>query len=506
MKRLQKYEQFMASDRVNEEFLKKLYRKLTGADEKEIDELSAKIKAEYAPYSEDEKRTMSRRVEKYISDNGLSSNLIYALEDEKWYKDFDYLKMQSKDLAKVVTSLEGILGVLQGAQAKAEIESDREKARKKKKIEDLNAKVQKYKEILNKYDELTKISTDQRYDIAADFEPILKQIPGCPWPAGAFFGSKANYGWIDSFVARFDVYNKDKEFAESHAFTRLSDLFERRRKIIEETGCARLFREIMAERAELWKDEELKRDVPSSPIELLEYEYYEKAIAWVKESLAGKTVQQVLRLMMKDEKTVVIEKSDSKSVRTEGEKIFAGNIAYTGQNFNNMNMERIGSFIRKEGSYKTTDSGMGMFAANNIAYAFYYCHYRFGLQSQQVTETMFPTVYKIELKPGSEFFYNDKGKTNIEEKDLKLALIYGACGFHSGDQIVNRQSVEISIFTEDCVQSFEPIAPKDLIAYLESPQLQKDNEWIETERYRIGKDDANWYKNLAMANKKVEAA
>jgi len=505
MKRLKGYEQFMASDRVNEEFLKKLYRKLTGADEKEIDELSAKIKAEYAPYSEDEKRTMTSRVEKYISDNGLSSNLIYALEDEKWYKDFESLKMRSKDLAKVVSGLEGILGVLQGAQAKAEIESDREKARKKKKIEDLNNKIQKYKEILDKYDELTKFSTDQRYDIAADFEPILKNIPGCPWPANVKFGSKANYNWTDSFAARFDVYVKDKEFAKSNAFTRLSDLFERRRKIIEETGCSKLLQEIIAERDEIWEDEDLRRDVPSMPIHLIEFEYYEKAIAWVKESLAGKTVQQVLRLMMKNEKTIVIEKSDSKSIRMEGEKIVAGNIAYTGQNFNNMNMERIGSFIRKEGNYKTTQSGMGMYAANNIAYAFYYCYLRFGMEGLQVTETMFPTVYKIELKPGSEFFY--KEDTKIDEKELKLALIYGACGFHSGDQIVNEQSIEISIFTEDCIQSFEPIAPKDLIAYLESPQLQKDNDdWMGAERFKIDKDDANWYKNLAMANKKVEAA
>lgn len=46
MKRIRPYNQFRES-RVNEEFIGKLWRKLTGADAKDIRELTDKIKSEY---------------------------------------------------------------------------------------------------------------------------------------------------------------------------------------------------------------------------------------------------------------------------------------------------------------------------------------------------------------------------------------------------------------------------------------------------------------------------
>ena len=75
-------------------------------------------------------------------------------------------------------------------------------------------------------------------------------------------------------------------------------------------------------------------------------------------------------------------------------------------------------------------------------------------------------------------------------------------GFHSGNEIVNNQSVEISIFNSDCIESIEPISSQDLIKYLDSPELTKDNSWIETDTFKVDQDDINWYKGLVSTYKK----
>jgi hypothetical protein len=52
MKRVKSYNQFRESRPIKEEFLGKLWRGITGADAKEIGELTDKIKSEYDSYSD----------------------------------------------------------------------------------------------------------------------------------------------------------------------------------------------------------------------------------------------------------------------------------------------------------------------------------------------------------------------------------------------------------------------------------------------------------------------
>ncbi len=235
----------------------------------------------------------------------------------------------------------------------------------------------------------------------------------------------------------------------------------------------------------------------TKPNNIILYQDYQKAIEWAKEELAGKKVSEILKSIIK-EKIVVIEKSDSKETKVEGDKLVAGNIVYTGQNFNNLNLDNLSRFINKEG-YKQSYSGKGIYTTNNIPYAFYYCHLRFGLEGQKVSDTLFPTIYKITLKPGTEFFY--KADTNISDDELKSALICGVSGFHSGNQIVNNQSVEIPIFTPDCIENIEAIKPEELISYLDSPQCKSDNDkWME--KFKTTDSEINWYKGLVSGLKK----
>ena len=500
MKRVKSYNQFRDSrdSKVNEEFINKLWRKITGADEKEIVELSAKIKSEYDSYSESEKRILSNEIDNYIRKNDINSTYSSVKDKVDWYGNMTVLRARSGTIGKAISNLKDILGIVQGESTKSKIGLERKKVTNQKRIDDLNEKVKNYRQILDNYDELMKFNENKRDPIALDFTSILKNIPGSPWPEGPnHFGGTSMFEV--SFVKYHSVYIKDKEFVKTDAFSRLVAMFKKRDEIIAETGVLDLWKDIEAERLAFIKDTDLISQAPSFP-EVPNYDYYKKTIKWAQESLAGKTVQEVLKSMMK-EKMIVIKRSDVKEATEEDGKIVAGNIIYSGQNFNNLTLDRMSSFINKEG-YKETASGKGMFATNNIPYAFYYCNLRFEWENTNVSETLFPTIYKITLKPGTEFFY--KEDTNIDQQELSLALIYGASGFHSGNDIVNDQSVEISIFTPDCIDSMVPIKSEDLIAYLDSPQLKEDNDrWISADRFKIDpNEEVFWYKSLVEANKK----
>jgi len=495
MKRVKSYNQFMNSrdSKANEEFINKLWRKITGADEKEVVDLSAKIKSEYDSYSESEKRILSNEIDAYIRKNNINSRYSSVKDDVNWYGTMAILKANSGTIENAISILKDILEIVQGEATKSKIGLERKKVESQKRLDELNEKIKKYNEILNNYDEL--MLTNKRDPIAKEFVSILKAIPGSPWPEGSTFGSTSMFEQY--FVKYHSVYIKDKEFVKTDAFSRLVAIFKKRDEIIAETGVLDLWKDIVAERNTLF-DTDLKKDLPSSPQEVPNYDYYKNAIKWAQESLAGKTVKEVLKSMMK-EKVVVIKRSDAKEAKEEDGKIVAGNIVYSGQNINNLTLDRMSSFIKKEGYYETS-SGKGMFVTNNIPYAFYYCHLRFGIENKKVSETLFPTIYKITLKPGTEFFY--KEDTHIEQQDLSLALICGMSGFHSGNEIVNDQSVEISIFTADCIESIEPIKSEELIAYLDSPQLKEDNKWIKEDRFKIGQHEIYWYKSLVEAAKK----
>lgn len=493
MKRIRTYNQFRES-RVNEEFIGKMWRKLTGADAKDIRELTDKIKSEYDKYSEEGKKEFKWHLQTYVKNNGLDELYKNILDSDEWYGDISKFVRPNAggSIEKIKADMKGILSHLEDEAD--DINSEVKKVSIEKKVSDINKKIDKYNQIIN---ELPNFDNDE---LIHDFERILKFIPNSPYPNLNFFGNSLSS--TECFVKHFSVYNRDKEFVKSNAFLTLVNKFNERNSIITETGVLDIKREIDKELDEFFKDEELKEfrnKIQTKPNPIQTYQDYQKAIEWTKEELAGKKVSEILKSIIK-EKIVVIEKSDSKETKEGGDKLVAGNIVYSGQNFNNLNLDNLSRFINKEG-YEESYSGKGIYTTNNIPYAFYYCNLRFGLINQKVSDTLFPTIYKITLKPGTEFFY--KGDTNISDDELKSALICGVAGFHSGNKIVNNQSVEISIFTPDCIEKMEAIKPEELISYLDSPQLKSDNDnWIQTQTFRTTDREINWYKGLVSGIKK----
>lgn len=488
MKRVKSYLEFRES-RVNEEFIGKLWRKITGADAKDIRELTDKIKSEYDKYSKEGKKEFKRYLQAYVKNNGLDELYKNILDSDEWYGDISKFVRPNGggSIEKIKADMKGILTHLRDKAD--DINSEVKKDSLQKRISEINKKIDKYNQII---DELPNFDNDE---FIHDFERILKYIPNSPYSDMNYFGNSLSS--TECFVKHFSVYNKDKEFIKSDAFLKLVEKFRERNSIITETGVLDIKKEIDKELDELWENEEAKSSLPRKPNNIILYEDYQKAIEWAKEELAGKKVSEILKSIIK-EKIVVIEKSDSKETKVEGDKLVAGNIVYTGQNFNNLNLDNLSRFINKEG-YKQSYSGKGIYTTNNIPYAFYYCHLRFGLEGQKVSDTLFPTIYKITLKPGTEFFY--KGDTDISDGELKSALICGVSGFHSGNQIVNNQSVEIPIFTPDCIQNIEAIKPDELINYLDSPQCKSDNDkWME--KFKTTDREINWYKGLVSNLKK----
>ena len=508
MKRVISYNQFRESRPIKEEFINKLSRWITGADAKEIGELTDKIKSEYDSYSDEGKKEFKWHLDTYIKSNKQFDHLTYelykkVLDGGEWYGDISKFVRPNagRSIDKIKSDLNGILTHLKDKGK--DINTKLEKDSIEKKVTDINTKIDKYKQILSEYNqELVNFNQDP---LAVDFEYILKSIPGCPWDESIINGKKQvfsgkDFGSTTCFINNFNRWDKDKEFIKTEQFNKLINKFNRRNDVIKETNISKLYEEISTEINKFYEDDKLKDykvNLKTKPNEIHNYEFYQKALDWAKEELAGKTIKELLRTIIK-EKIVVIENSDSKETKNQGDKLVAGNIVYSGQNFNNLNKDNINRFINKEG-YKESYSGKAMYVTNNIPYAFYYCHLRFALEAKTVSDTLFPTIYKITLKPGTEFFY--KGRTNIDEADSKSALTCGVSGLHSGNEIVNNQSVEISIFNSDCIENVEAIKPNELITYLDSPEFTKDNDWVKG-RYKINENDINWYKRLVSIHKR----
>jgi len=497
MKRIISYNQFRESRPIKEEFINKLSRWITGADAKEIGELTDKIKSEYDSYSDEGKKEFKDHLDTYIKSNynkmifDIQSSELYkkVLDGGEWYGDISKFVRPGvgRSIDKIKSDLNGMLTHLKDKGK--EINTKLEKDSIMKKVTDINTKIDKYKQIVNQYKELVNFNQDK---LLQEFEYILKSIPGCPWGESYFSGE--NLSSTTCFINNFNQWDKDKEFIKTDKFNQLVDKFNKRNDVIKETDINKLYEEIDTDLKKFYEDDKLKdykSKLQTKPNEIRNYDFYQKVLDWAKEELAGKTIKELLRTIIK-EKIVVIKNSDSKETKNEGDKLVAGNIVYSGQNFNNLNKENISRFINKEG-YKESYSGKAMYVTNNIPYAFYYCHLRFALEGKSVSDTLFPTIYKITLKPGTEFFY--KGDTNIDKEESKSALICGVSGFHSGNDIVNNQSVEISLFNSDCIENIEAIKPNELITYLDSPEFTKDNNWVRG-IYKINENDINWYKGL----------
>jgi hypothetical protein len=480
---------------IKEGFLNKMWRSFTGADEKDIEELSDKVKNLYDSFNEVGKKEFKRLLSVFVrkedlpswSSSGQMKDFNHVLDGKKWYGDTsDFVKPHlGRSIDKIKKNLKDIYEYLSSEEKKIKEEEDKEKIEKE--VAKNNEEIKKYNRILNSNEDI--LINFKENEIVKKLGSIIKSI-GSPWPG--------DYGVVNpkrDFLDLFSMEKKNSEFIKTPEFEKLENFFKERNKIIEENDLTNFYERIKEKHSSL---------EPHGKLEIIRFRFpvpgqeaYEKSIEWCKENLKGKTCSEILKSMV-DLKIIEIEKSYSKKAKSEKDKMVAGNIVYSGQNFNDLTLEKIDNFINKRG-YRENLSGKCMYTTNNIPYAFYYCNLRFHLEGQRVQGNLFPTVYKITLRPGSQFFYQKD--TDIDETESGIARFCGVSGYHSGNDIVNNQSVEISIVDSSCIEKIEAIDPKDLISYLESPELKKDNdEWIPEDRYKTEGKEIEWYKELSKNN------
>jgi hypothetical protein len=223
-------------------------------------------------------------------------------------------------------------------------------------------------------------------------------------------------------------------------------------------------------------------------------ELLSKLIEWAKENLKDKKISDLL-MASSNYQIITIEDSSSTIAKYDGDgNLTIGNIVYHGNVFNNLSMSSVSDYISKTGGYNASHSGKAMYATTNLAYAFYYLFLRFYLNKLEINGSKFPTLYRITLKPGSKFLL--KGDTNVDEDEDKELKLLGISGYHSGNDVVNGQSIEVSIIDPKVIVGVESIPPTEVIGYFESGQFINDNESIATPLLRVDDTAIKWYKSL----------
>ena len=119
MKRIISYNQFRESRPIKEEFINKLSRWITGADAKEIGELTDKIKSEYDSYSDEGKKEFKDHLDTYIKSNynkmifDIQSSELYkkVLDGGEWYGDISKFVRPGvgRSIDKIKSDLNGML-------------------------------------------------------------------------------------------------------------------------------------------------------------------------------------------------------------------------------------------------------------------------------------------------------------------------------------------------------------------------------------------------------------
>jgi hypothetical protein len=500
MKRIKSFNDFINSN-VNEGIFSKIARSFTGADRKEINAQVKLLRDTYEGLNDGEKKEFSDRLQQKIDKNNQGGSIIAIRLREKfktildsgdWYSELG--KISSDDAEYLIMYISSLYQYII-----REYDNIKEVVQKNK----LTKELEKYNEDVAKYNKISSFIKDDFESKKEEFNKFFSCIYGSP-----------NFKSIDiyAFIDKFNASDGNKKILETDIFKRFKaytiELNQKLKSFEWNSGefvnTIELYDKVQSKYEELFNKSRGMSIIPDKPNFQISG-WGMDLLTWAEENLKDKTISEMALDMTMNNldyvngmEYVEIGTEDTKvAIKSEG-GLIGGNIVYSGQNFNNLNLENVSYLINKEGGYKERVSGKVMYVTNNIPYAFFYCHLRFGLDADRpipnLSQNLFPTVYKITLKKGTKFFH--KSDTYIDQEEYKLASICGMSGYHSGNEIVNGQSIEVSLITSDCIDTIEAIKPGELISYLESPEFTKDNQLISGKSYKIDQNKINWYKEL----------
>lgn len=503
MKRIKTFNDFIDSN-VNEGIFSKIARSFTGADRKEINAQVKLLRDIYEGLNDGEKKEFSDRLQQKIDKQNkgewniavkLREKFKTILDSDDWYSELG--KISSDDAEYLRTYISSLYQYIN-----KEYDNIKEVVQKNK----LTKEVEKYNEDVAKYNKISSYIKGEFESKKEEFNKFFSCIKGSP-----NFKIRDVYAFIDKFHS-FEIGHKNgrlnsEKILKTDIFKRFKvytiELNQKLKSFEWNSGeminIVELYDKVQSRYKELFDKTQGMSKRPDMPVNQISG-WGMDLLTWAEENLQDITISEMAldMAMNSGRKCVEIGTEDTKAAIRRGDELIGGNIIYSGQNFNNINLENVSDLINKVGGYKERLSGKVMYTTNNIPYAFYYCTLRFGLDTNRpipnLSQNLFPTVYKITLKKGTKFFH--EGTTFIDKENHKLAEICGMAGYHSGNEIVNGQSVEISLINRDCIDKIEAIKPEELISYLESPEFTKDNQLIQGDAFKIDQRDINWYKGL----------
>lgn len=283
------------------------------------------------------------------------------------------------------------------------------------------------------------------------------------------------------------------------------------RKILEDDNSSRLdmIRETwnlsIAENKSFKLERELKNSDNQRSVTYLNLYEVIDGFKWLKSKISDKTVKEITEDSkfgdkgFVNQKTIIVQESDSKSLKYEDGKTYCGNVFYIGVIFPNLTIEQMSDYINKRGRFRETHSGKALYCTTHPSAAAQYAWLRTDQTKEFLKLDQYaPTVYKLTIKPGSKFLEVYKGDTSIEPSEIEQLKRLGLTGLHSGNnEVIGGNTQETTIIDPNCIDKIEKMSISELEAI-------SDTDWrsgSKSDKSRILNGIKEWNKPYETAQK-----
>ncbi len=283
------------------------------------------------------------------------------------------------------------------------------------------------------------------------------------------------------------------------------------RKILEDDKSSRLdmisetWNLSIAENKSFKLEKELKNPDNQRSVTYLNLYEVIDGFKWLRSKISDKTVKEITEDSkfgdkgFGNQKTIIVQESDSKSLKYEDGKTYCGNVFYIGVIFPDLTIEQMSDYINKRGRFRETHSGKALYCTTHPSAAAQYAWLRTDQTKEFLKLDQYaPTVYKLIIKPGSKFLEVYKGDTSIEPSEIEQLKRLGLIGLHSGNnEVMGGNTQETTIIDPNCIDKIEKMSISELEAI-------SDTDWrsgSKSDKIRILNGIKEWNKPYETAQK-----
>lgn len=244
----------------------------------------------------------------------------------------------------------------------------------------------------------------------------------------------------------------------------------------EKSNAERLIRETwnlsIAENKSFKLEKKLKNPDDQRSVTYLNLYEVIDGFKWLKSKILDKTVKEIIEdskfgdVGFVNQKIIIVQESDSKSLKYEDGKTYCGNVFYIGVIFPDLTIDQMSDYINKRGRFIETHSGKALYCTTHPSAAAQYAYLRTNQTLSFLKLGQYaPTVYKLTIKPGSKFLELYKGDASIEPSETEQLKRLGLIGLHSGNnKVIGGNTQETTIIEPNCIDKIEKMSIPELEA------------------------------------------